>query len=179
MKGKRAMTFKELMERLKAAKKQIVGVAALALERTVETARSRRTWVKAWAISPSKMDCCFLSSRSMPWLSGGDRRRSITLASSWRFFASVFSASVASGLRGASNRRYRSTLMALPTRALRLDPIAAWSAPVARRPALGNDALEPELVAKVEQGLAVWRRLYLLEEGRVRLQPVEVAFALC
>ena len=41
-------------------------------------------------ISPSKMDCCFLSSRAMPWLSGGDRRRSSTLASSWRFLSSVF-----------------------------------------------------------------------------------------
>ena len=37
------------------------------------------------AISRSKIACCFLSSQAMPWLSGGDRRRSMTLASCvWR-----------------------------------------------------------------------------------------------
>ena len=35
----------------------------------------------------------------------------MTLASSWRFFTSVFWASVSSGLRCPSNRRYRSELM--------------------------------------------------------------------
>ena len=51
------------------------------------------------------LTCCFLSSRAMPWLSGGDRRRSMTLASSWRFLESVYWSSVSSGLRGPSNRR--------------------------------------------------------------------------
>jgi hypothetical protein len=47
----------------------------------------------------------------MPWLSGGDRKRSIALVSSWRFFASVFWASVSSGLRGPSNILCRPALI--------------------------------------------------------------------
>ena len=54
------------------------------------------------AISRFRMATFLRSSRAMPWLSGGDRRRSMTLASSSRFFASVFWASVSSGLRGPS-----------------------------------------------------------------------------
>jgi hypothetical protein len=41
----------------------------------------------------------------------GDRSRSSTRASSPRFFASVFWASVSSGLRGPSNNLCRSALM--------------------------------------------------------------------
>jgi len=40
---------------------------------------------------------------------------------------------------------------ALPIRALRLDPIAARSARVARAPALADDALKPEAIAVIEQ----------------------------
>ena len=71
-------------------------------------------------------------------------------------------------------------VIALPIGALDLDPVTAHPARVARVPELGNDALETELVAVVEQDLAIGKRLDLLEEWRLRLsaQPPEVAFAL-
>ena len=62
------------------------------------------------AISRSDISCCFSSSRATPGLSPGTRSRSSTRASSSRFLASVFCASVSSGLRGASNSLCRSAL---------------------------------------------------------------------
>src|SRR4029077_10401548 len=69
---------------------------------------------------------------------------------------------------------------ALPAGALRLNPIAARSARIARRTALGNDALKPELIAMIEQDLAVRKRLDLFEERHPRLgaEAMQVALAL-
>jgi hypothetical protein len=103
----------------------------------------------------------------------------MTLASSWRFLASVFCASVSAGLLGASKMRQRSALMR-PLRAFHLDPIPARSARVARCQTLGHDTLEPELAAVIEQDLAVWKRLDLLEKWAARLaaKPIEIPLAL-
>ena len=52
------------------------------------------------AISRSRLATFLRSSRAKPVVSPGDRGRSMTVASSWRFLARVFWASVSSGLRG-------------------------------------------------------------------------------
>lgn len=96
------------------------------------------------------MACCFLSSRAMPWLSGGDRNRSMTLASSARFFASVFWAFRRLGLARSLEELMPAGVVALPIGAFRLDPIAARIARIARGQAFGHDALETKLVAVIE-----------------------------
>ena len=53
----------------------------------------------------------------------------------------------------------------LPIRALRLDPVTAETARVARGPAFGNDTLKPKLVAMIEQHFSVWERLHRLRNG--------------
>jgi hypothetical protein len=130
--------------------------------------------------SRSKMACCFLSSRAMPWLSSGDRRRSMTLASSSRFLASVFLCFRLLGFARSLEQLMPLRVDALPIRALDLDPMAARAARIARLPALGNDALEPDLGAVIEQDLAVGKRFDPREEGRgrVAVQPMQVALAL-
>ena len=69
---------------------------------------------------------------------------------------------------------------ALPAWALRLDPVAAWPARVARRQALGHDALETKLVAMVEQQRAIGKGLHLTHERHPRFaaQPMQVTLAL-
>ena len=68
----------------------------------------------------------------------------------------------------------------LPVGALDLHPVTAWAARIARGTAFGNDTFEPEFIAMAEQGLAVWKRLHLSKDGRVRLPAysVEIALAL-
>jgi hypothetical protein len=51
-------------------------------------------------------------------------------------------------------------------RGILISPVAAWPAGVARVQALRNDTLEPELVAMVEEGLAVGKRLRRGSPGR-------------
>ena len=91
---------------------------------------------------------------------------------------------IAPGALSSSSRTFKQLaslrIVALPIRAFGLDPVTARAAGVARCPALGNDALEPEPVAVVEEGLAIWKTLHLFEEWRVRLsaQSIEVALAL-
>jgi hypothetical protein len=68
---------------------------------------------------------------------------------------------------------------ALPIWALHLDSPAARPAGVARGPPLRHDALEPEMVAVVEQDLAVCEHLDLVEVApRAAAEPIQSAFAL-
>lgn len=62
-------------------------------------------------ISRSSIATCLRSSRAMPWLSCGDRRRSKTRASSSCFFLRVFCSSVIAGLVLPSKIRQRFALM--------------------------------------------------------------------
>jgi hypothetical protein len=56
---------------------------------------------------------------------------------------------------------------ALPTRAFRFHPAAAWSARVARAPALADDTLKPEPIAVIEQDRTIRERLDLPEIGHL------------
>jgi hypothetical protein len=72
----------------------------------------------------------------------------VSLHNSWRVFASVIWASVSSGLRGPSDRRYRSELMgAQPGHFILTNCGSARSNGVR---ALGHDALETKLAAVIE-----------------------------
>src|SRR5262249_5375975 len=75
---------------------------------------------------------------------------------------------------GFSNTPSRS-LCPLPMRAFHLDPPTAGPARVARLPPFGHDALEPEAIAVVEQDLAVFEHLEVVEEGHRRavVEPIQ------